>query len=152
MKRSKSGNAILELALLLPWFIFLFTGIFDFGFYAYALIGTENAVRVAVMHSAANSGTASDQAGACALVSAGLTGLPNVGPTYSGSCNTDPITVTSTYCDASTLCDGASASVDGEPAAYVSVTYSLPPLFRVPIPGVSHITRTAEMRLRDTER
>jgi TadE-like protein len=147
--KANKGNSIIEFSLLLPWFIFLFTGVFDFGFYAYALIAAENAARVAVLRSAANNATAADQSGACALAVTELTGLPNVGPSYSGSCNADPLTVTSSYCDSSTPCSGSTGSVDGGPAAFVTVTYSMPPLFRIPIPGVTHITRTAEMRLRD---
>jgi len=150
-KRGCLGNSIVEFSLLLPWFVFLFTGVFDFGFYAYALIATQNAARVAVLHSAANTDTAADQSGACVLAAAELTGLPNVSSSYSGGCSADPITVTSSYCDSSTPCSGSSGSVDGGPAAYVSVTYRLPALFRIPIRGVDRITRTAEMRLRDTQ-
>jgi hypothetical protein len=151
LKKETAGNSIIEFSLLLPWFLLLFTGVFDFGFYAYALIAVENAARVAVLHSAANTATAADQSGACALAAQELTGLPNVGPTYTGTCSADPITVTSIYCDASTPCSGSSGSADGSSAAYVTVTYRMPPLFRIPIPGVQSITRTAEMRLRDTQ-
>lgn len=149
--RASRGNAIVEFSLLLPWFLLLFTGVFDFGFYAYALIGVENAARVAVLHSAANSITATDQTGACTLAVQELTGLPNIGASYTGTCSADPITVTSCYCDSSQPCTGTSGSIDGDPAAYVTVSYRMPPLFRIPIPGVSYITRTAEMRLRDTQ-
>lgn len=150
-KRGRRGNSIIEFSLLLPWFIFLFTGVFDFGFYAYALIAVENAARVAVLHSAANAATAVDQSGACTLAAQELTGLPNVGPSYGGTCSADPITVTSAYCDSSTPCSGSTGSVDGGPAAYVTVAYHMPPLFRIPIAGVARITRTAEMRLRETQ-
>jgi hypothetical protein len=150
-KKASAGNSIIEFSLLLPWFLFLFTGVFDFGFYAYALIAVENAARVAVLHSAANAATAGDQGGACSLAVQELTGLPNVGPSYNGACNADPITVTSVYCDSSAPCSGSSGSVDGGPAAYVTVKYRMPPLFRIPIPGVASITRIAEMRLRDTQ-
>jgi Flp pilus assembly protein TadG len=149
--RTSRGNSVLEFSLMWPWLLFLFTGVFDFGFYAYALIAVENAARVAVLHSAVNTATAADQSGACALAAGELTGLPNVGASYNGTCNADPLTVTSSYCDASTPCSGTSGSVDGGPAAYVSVTYQMPPLFRIPIPGVAYITRTAEMRLRDVQ-
>jgi Flp pilus assembly protein TadG len=148
---SSKGNSIVEFSLMLPWLLFLFTGIFDFGFYAYALIAVENAARVAVLHSAADTATAADQGGACTLAVRELTGLPNVKAPYSGTCTADPITVTSLYCDASTPCAGTSGSVDGGPAAFVSVTYRMPPMFRIPIPGVSYITLTAEMRLRDIQ-
>lgn len=149
--RNQKGNSIIEFSLLMPWFLFLFTGVFDFGYYSYALIAVENAARVAALHSSANSTTANDQAGACALAAQELAGLPNVGSAYSGGCTANPVTVTSNYCDGSTACYGSTDSVDGGPAAYVTVTYQMPPLFRIPIPGVTSITRSAEMRLRDTE-
>lgn len=151
VRNSCKGNSIIEFSLLLPWFIFLFTGVFDFGFYAYALIAVENAARVAALHSSASAATAGDQSGACTLAVLELTGLPNVGSSYSGSCSANPITVTSAYCDSSTPCTGTAGSVDGGPAAYVSITYQMPPLFRIPIPGVASITRSAEMRLRDIQ-
>ena len=150
-KKGRAGNSIVEFSWLLPWFIFLYTGVFDFGFYAYALSAVENAARVAVLHSAAGTATAGDQSGACNLAVQELIGLPNVGAAYSGGCTSDPITVTSAYCDGTTHCTGSTGSVDGGPAAYVTVMYQMPPLFRIPIAGVARITRTAEMRLRDTQ-
>src|SRR5215831_16945480 len=54
------GHAVIEGALLLPVLIFLFVGVFDMGFYLYAMIGVENAARVAVEYTAASSYTASD--------------------------------------------------------------------------------------------
>ena len=46
-KKGQSGSSIVEVALLSPWIFFLFVGIFDFGFYAYAAICTQNAARAA---------------------------------------------------------------------------------------------------------
>jgi hypothetical protein len=129
--------------------MFLFTGVFDFGFHAYALVSVENAARVAALHTSANTSTASDQSGACALAIDALRGLPNIGTSFSSTCNADPLTVTAAYCDGTTLCGSGSASADGGPAAFVTVTYRMPALFRLPIPGLIRLTRTAEMRLRD---
>ena len=44
--RSESGNSVVEVALMAPWIFFLFVGVFDFGFYAYAGICMENAARI----------------------------------------------------------------------------------------------------------
>ncbi len=48
--RRSSGNSIIELTFMMPWLLFLFVGVFDFGFYAYALIATQNAARAAAVH------------------------------------------------------------------------------------------------------
>jgi hypothetical protein len=41
-----AGGSALEFALLMPWYVFLFVGAFDWGFLAHALISTESAARV----------------------------------------------------------------------------------------------------------
>ncbi len=53
-KRRQRGGSLVEVALLAPWIFFLFVGIFDFGFYAYAAICTQNAARIMMgnLHSA----------------------------------------------------------------------------------------------------
>ena len=50
VRKNRRGGSALELAFFLPWYIFLFIGAFDWGFYAHALISAENAVRVAVLY------------------------------------------------------------------------------------------------------
>ncbi len=45
MQRRRSGNSIIELTFMMPWLVFLFVGVFDFGFYAYALIAVQNAAQ-----------------------------------------------------------------------------------------------------------
>ena len=147
----RQGNALVEFSFLLPWIVLLFTGTFDFGYYAYSLISVENAARSAALHLSANSSTAVDQSGACAIVIQELKGLPNIGSNFSSACNSAPIQVTAMYCDGSTPCSGSSTSADGSPAAYVAVVYQLPAMFHVPFNGVQAITRTVEMRLRDID-
>ena len=148
-KCRESGNSLIEFAMIAPWFFVLFTGVADAGFATYGLIAVQNAARVAVLHGAANATTASDQAGACALVIQELTGLPKIGSGFSSNCSSDPVTVTVNYCDGTTPCTGSTTSVDSGPAAFVAVTYQLPHLFQLPFTGLTSITRTAEMRLRD---
>ena len=50
--KGQSGSSIIEVALLSPWIFFLFVGIFDFGFYAYAAICTQNAARAVALAAA----------------------------------------------------------------------------------------------------
>src|ERR1700704_5922445 len=61
----RSGGSIIEMTLLVPWYVFLFVGVFDWGYYAHALISTEAAARAAVLYTSKNSVTANDQATAC---------------------------------------------------------------------------------------
>ena len=146
--RGRRGNSLVEFSLLLPWLVFLFTGTFDCGFYAYSLISVENAARSAALRASSNSSTAADQSGACSIAVQELKGLPNVS-TGNSSCSSAPIQVTATYCDSSTACTGSATSADGHSAAFVAVTYQLPPLFHMPFSGLRTVTRTVEMRLRD---
>jgi Flp pilus assembly protein TadG len=148
-KAKQQGSSLVEFVLVAPTFFFLFTGVTQAGFSIYGLIAVENAARVAALHSAANLTTASDQAGACTLVLQELQGLPNVGSGFSSSCSANPITVTAKYCDGTTTCTGTATSVDNGPATFVSVTYQIPPFLQFPVTGLTSITRTAEMRLRD---
>jgi len=143
------GNALIEFTLLLPWLIFLFTAIFDFGYYAYAFIAAENAARSAVMRTSVNSAMASNQSGACLFAIEALRGLPNIGSGFSSSCDADPVTVRAAYCDSTVRCLNGSPSADGGPASYVMVTYRMPALFRFPLRPSLRITRAAQMRLGD---
>ena len=150
MSSRRSGHSIIELTLLLPWVLFLFVGAFDWGFYSWALISTENAARVAAMYTSTNLGTAADSAGACTYALAELAYAPNVAanpavnsatPTAGTSgCSTSPVTVVAS----------SVTGPDGSPASQVSVTYQTPALVPIPglVPGQISITRVVQMRLR----
>jgi len=149
-RKGNAGNALIEFSLFLPWLVFLFTAVFDFGFYAYAFISVENAARAGVLQASVNSATASNQAGACRIALDALRGLPNIGSSFTSGCSSNPVTVTCAYCDGTTVCPGGSQSADGGPASVVTVTYQMPPLFHFPLRPGDSITRTAQMRLGDT--
>jgi Flp pilus assembly protein TadG len=134
-KRRRRGNAMLELVLLGPWVFFLFIGALDWGFYAYALISLQAAVRSAALYTSSSAATAGDSTTACTLVLAEMASLPNVG----AACGANPVV--------------SAASItgpDGAIATQVSVTYTS--LSLIPIPGMLTkqftITRTVKMRLR----
>jgi Flp pilus assembly protein TadG len=137
------GNCIIEFALLLPWVIFLFVGVLDYGFYAYALIATQNAARVAALYTSTSSTTAADQTTACSYVRAEMYMAPNIGSGVT-SCGANPLIVTATSVAAASSADGSAA------ASSVSVTYQTITL--IPIPGILMgsytFTRTVQMRLR----
>lgn len=160
MKRNRRrGTAVVEAALMMPWIAFLFVGVLDFGFYAYAAICTQNAARAVAVTQATGSG-----AGICTVALGELSGLPNmVGVT---SCGTYPGDITSTkpaaVCVATltksgssdTTCSSATKCADcdlnaSSTSVVAQVTYQTLPM--VPIPGVlmgqMTLSRTAEMRV-----
>ena len=144
------GQAVVELALLAPWTIFLFIAVFDFGFYAYALISVEDAARVAATNASSSVVAAADPMVPCASVAAELKTLPNVGAVtcacVASSCTAGPyITVNSSYL---TGVSPVAAGVDGEPAVEVSVTYQSMSLIPLPfLRGNYAFTRRVEMKL-----
>ena len=130
------GHAALELALLSPWIFFLFVGTLDMGFFAYALISTQNAARVAAEYTSKAPGTSADSAGACQYALAELSGMGNLrGVT---SCQAAPLTVTAQKITDS---DGAVASV-------VSVAYRTSMLIPIPglLPGQITVRRAVQMK------
>ena len=153
-RSTKSGHAVIETTLLAPWIFFLFVGVLDFGFYAYALISTENAARVSALYAASTGSLAADAHGACEYVVKEMRPLPNVGGSTScpasctGACTAGPLTVRARALDG---VGGRPLGVDGRPAAEVSVTYQT--ITMIPIPGLLaaslNMTRTVQMRIVD---
>src|SRR5579871_6288354 len=78
MSSRRSGHSVMEFAFFLPFLLFLFVGAFDWGFYAWALIATQNAARVAALYTSGSSSTASDSSGACTYALGELAYAPNV--------------------------------------------------------------------------
>ena len=159
-KRSESGSAIVELALMSPWLFFLFIGIFAFGFYVYAAICVQNAARVAAAQTS-NGPASATQTVACTAVLAELNLLPNVA-SFAATCNAAPLTVTqTTLCGSTTpftvtcsarptspTCADCGQNTAGA-SSQVTVTYQSVKL--VPIPGLLtgqlNLTRVAENRM-----
>ncbi len=146
--RSRRGNAALEVALLSPWIFFLFVGIFDFGFYAYAAISTANAARVAVLYTSSGADEANDSLGACQHALEEMRQLPNVKAgvncpaicTPGSACTAGPVTFTAVAME---------TGADGSPASQVTVQYQTVQL--IPIPGLlgkMTLKRVVQMRQR----
>ena len=151
-KNREKGNAIIEFALIAPLLFPLILVVFDFGLYAYAFISVQNAARVAVLRNSGGVDSATDQASACTLAIDELRGMPNVGASFTSGCNASPISVTAVLlCATNTNCSGSAASIDHQPAAMVSVTYSVPDLFRFPLISPQSITRSSQMRMRSLQ-
>jgi hypothetical protein len=128
---------MVEFSILLPWFVFLFIGTIDMGFYCYALIAVQGAARVACTYTVMNS-VPTDQVNACRYALGQMTDLPNF-PGTSYACTAAPVTVTATQV----------TGPDGANAAQVVVTYVPPTLGGIPniLPGQPTITRTVIMKL-----
>jgi Flp pilus assembly protein TadG len=124
-RRTRGGNAVIEVALMAPWIFFLFVGVLDFGFYAYAFISVENAARAAVLLTSQSKTSASDQQDACALVLVELQ-YAAYGRTLPTTCQADPLVVNATL-----LTNGG---LDTKDAAQVEVRYTT--IGMIPIPGV----------------
>ena len=135
---------MVEFCLLMPWYILLFVGTFDFGFYSYALIATSNAARVSAAYCSASGITCASNTYACTnYVLTQLSYMPNIGSTVT-TCNASPITVTVSYpSPVSTSCP------DTFSCTSVTVTYVTPQLVPIPgiFPGQLTITKTVQMRL-----
>lgn len=126
-KQRESGASAIEFALLLPWVIFLFVGAFDWGFYAHALISTENATRVAAIYAANLGGGSISEATACQLVLNELSISVNVaGKT---TCTWGTTVTTAAPVAVQETC----TTVDSVNAVQVAVTYQTIQL--IPIPG-----------------
>jgi hypothetical protein len=115
---------VIEVALMAPWIFFLFVGVLDLGFYAYAFISTENAARAAVLLTSKSVIAATDQADACAIVLNEMAWAA-YGRVVSPTCNAAPLVVNTTLLP----CTGP-GNTD---AAQVEVQYTTIPM--IPIPG-----------------
>src|ERR1700722_1848345 len=145
-KRRRSGNSIIELTFMLPWLLFLFVGVFDFGFYAYALIATQNAARAAAVHNSISKSAAADpDFSGCGIVLTELQTTANASGL--SKCSSGQITTTSQqttvtfpkilqvesdYCPVQNPNPACPASVPAD-SAQVIVTYYTAVL--IPIPG-----------------
>ena len=123
-KRHRNGHSVMEVALMAPWIFFLFVGVLDFGFYAYAIISTENAARAAVLHTSLSKAAASDPDGSgCRIVISEMKWTPNVRNAVI-NCGSSPLQASFSQI----------LGADGNDAASVTVTYTTVPM--IPIPGV----------------
>jgi Flp pilus assembly protein TadG len=140
------GGSIIEVTLMAPWIFFLFVGVLDFGFYSYAAVATQNAARVAALHTSSSQKRVSDAGTACFYALEELRWTPNI-KSMVNTCAVTPAGVSSSLPVAVTA--GPVTGADGAPAAEVSVTYQSVPL--IPIPGIVPkqitLTRVAQMRV-----
>jgi hypothetical protein len=137
----RSGHAVVEIALMAPWLLFLFLAIFNFGFFMYAGMSVANAARVAALELARASVYQVDQARACDIVKRELDFLPNAS-SFPNTCNAAPLQV---------LVGNSGAAVTdsgGNPMVRVRVNYTSIQLFPLPwLRGLLTLGRQAEVRI-----
>ena len=130
------------MAFFVPWYIFLFIGAYDWGFYAHGLISVASAARVAALYTSTDATTQSNSAVACTYALEELRIAINI-PSSLTTCNSLPVIVTATA-------KSGANSADGGDASEVAVTYRTGLL--IPIPGIlkgqATFYRVVQMRLR----
>jgi Flp pilus assembly protein TadG len=139
------GHAMVEAALMCPWILLLFMGLFDMGFYTYAAIATQNAANAAALYVSADwerPTSGAIQSATCTNVLQEMNSLPNM--TGVSTCNALPLIVAVTTnpapCVSGQACD-----------AVVSVTYRTIQLFPIPgLMGRMTLTRTTRMRVMES--
>lgn len=161
----RRGHSVIEFALMSPWILLLFIGIFDFGYYAYALINVENAARAGARFAAdswvvANDPTfvvngSSSVETTCKAVLREMRSMPNLGSSNGYICGASSgINVQvaqQAYGPLDSPPSGTSCppgNLASEACVAVQVTYQTVPL--IPIPGLAGqmtINRTAWQRI-----
>jgi Flp pilus assembly protein TadG len=148
-RKSKTGTNVLEFTLLIPWYVFLFVGTFDFGIFAYSLIATQAAGSAGAAYCAASASTCTSNSTACGIALDNLRNLPNVG-TGLGTCGTTAVTTAAPVAVQVTYLAATDSPDKTYQSASVQVIYQTPQL--VPIPGLLSgqltITRVAKMPVR----
>jgi len=142
-RKSCRGGSALEMAMLMPWYIFLFVGAFDWGFFSHALISTASAARVVALYSSQSAAYAATNStnttNTCTLALEELRYADNDLSTLT-TCTALPVIVSYS----------SVTGADGQAAASVTVQYQT--LQLIPIPGLLAgqftFQRTVQMRLR----
>ena len=134
----RRGSSAVEFAFIVPWFIFLFVGILDLGYYNYALVTAQSAARTAALYTSSSTTASTDSTGACTYVYDQLTSNINLAgqTTCSGS---SPISLTTSV----------GTGPDGNSASTVTVSFTSATL--IPIPGILPanipVVRTAQLMI-----
>ncbi len=108
------------MALLMPWFVFLFVGAYDWGFYSHALISTESAARTAALYLSSG---ASTSAKACTYVLEELRIVANVGSSIT-TCAAAPV-LTKATCTTTASLSTAQMSVTYQTLGLIPIPYLL---------------------------
>jgi Flp pilus assembly protein TadG len=135
---SKKGSSAVEFAILVPWFVFLFIGILDMGYYNYALITAQSAARTAVLFTSSSTSASTQTAAACSYVYDQLT--MNINLMGATTCSSpSPISLTTSV----------GVGPDGNQASTVTIQFTSATLIPIPglLPANVPIVRTAQMMI-----
>jgi Flp pilus assembly protein TadG len=163
---------MVEAALMMPWLVFLFVGVFDFGFYCYAAICTQSAARAAAV-ATSQSGSSQTTTIECSAALGELNSLPNMWNPPVTTCAASASLITNALPVAVAIatltctpnansfpaglkcadCTTNNCNPANDPIAPTSVqtavTYQTLPM--IPIPGILtgrvQLTRVSEMRI-----
>ncbi len=145
-RKSQRGGSALEMALLLPWYLFFFVGVYDWGYYAHALISTESAARAAAIYTSQSSSQAANQSMACMIANEELRISSNVTASGSPTCGSSPVIVTAVQAGSGQ----STTSADNGAASQVTVEYTTVGLIPIPtlLKSSTTVYRVVQMRLR----
>jgi Flp pilus assembly protein TadG len=136
MPTRQRGSSVVEFAFIVPWFVFLFVGILDLGYYNYALITAQSAARTAVLYTSSSQSASADATEACEYVYDQLTS--NINLSGATTCvSPSPISLTAT----------AATGPDGNQASTVTIQFTSATLIPIPglLPANIPVVRTAWM-------
>jgi Flp pilus assembly protein TadG len=137
MRTKRTGSSAVEFALLVPWFIFLFVGVLDLGYYNYALITAQSAARTAALFTSSSASASTQTADVvCTYVYDQLTS--NINLSGATTCTgTSPITLTNSVAN----------GPDGNSASTVTIQFTSATLIPIPglLPANIPVARTAQM-------
>ncbi len=145
----QSGQSLVELGLLIPFFVLLLLGVIEIGRYAYIAILVGNAARAGAAYGAQSSATVGDTAGiTTAAKNDFLTnGQSTLNVTSSYTCGCDSAGAVTTY-----TCSNGPSSCSGSQhwvvTLNVTASGSYSPLFNYPgIPKPLALSNTAKVRI-----
>lgn len=154
-KRGRQGQSIVEFSFIASWYVFLFVGAFDIGFFVYSLNATQTAARQGAIYcSNSFSAQCSDSTTStqCNYALDQLKLLPNMGSSVTTCGTSTSVTASAPVAVTTTSPLSAASSPDGQANSSVGVTvvYLTPQLIPIPglLPGQLTITRTVKMRFR----
>lgn len=148
--KGERGNSLVEFALAAPVLLWVVLVSFDAGLYMYSFICVQSAARAGAIRNSGGTESAVDQVNACSIAKDQLQGLPSVAA-LTGSCTAAPLVVSSVLCSGNSACGSASSSADGTESTLVTVRFTLPSVFGIPLAGPAVVAASSQMKLRSIE-
>lgn len=134
----ESGQALLELALVLPFLILLLIGALEFGIISYAAIEVSNAAEAGALYGSQNRANAANTAGMILTAQNDASNLVTVTANATTSCSCQSTTGTYTPATPGTCSPPPSCASPSQVVEWVTVTTSstIDPAFHYPTAGI----------------